>query len=61
MKEENTILKRQITNMEELKNERVHIKQEKNETIEKTPNMIKNMKEEILEVERGENRYRKDT
>ena len=46
-KDENVLLQRQITTMEELKNERVNVKQEKNETIEETPNVIKNMKEEI--------------
>ena len=39
-KDENVLLQRQITTMEELKNERVNVKQEKNETIEETPNVI---------------------
>ena len=45
-KAENALLTGQITTMEKVKSEQVHAKQE-NETIEETPNVIKNMKEEI--------------
>ena len=45
-KAENALLTGQITTMEKVKSEQVHAKQE-NETIGETPNVIKNMKEEI--------------
>ena len=45
-KAENAILTGQITTMEKVKSEQVHAKQE-NETTEETPNVIKNMKEEL--------------
>ena len=48
-KAENTLLTGQITTMEKVKSEQVHAKQE-NETIEETPNVTKNMKEELEQL-----------